>query len=105
MEMKNTKEVYEVNIADVPLKLLSEHPEQLVKEMVELVNEKIKESLSTQKTPSIQTAAIIAALNIAEDYILLKSKARQRLDRLSDHTESVLAQLDSPDDKMPEINN
>ena len=103
MEFKTKKNLYEVSIADVPLNLLSEHSETLVKEMVELVNEKIEEALSSQKQPSIQNAAMLAALNIAEDYILLRSNAQQRLDRLSDHAESVLAQLDSPDDETTEI--
>tara|TARA_B100001248_G_C27398266_1_gene467502 strand:- start:2729 stop:3043 length:315 start_codon:yes stop_codon:yes gene_type:complete len=99
MNGNTKKNLYEVTIADVPLKLLSEHSEKLVQEMVELVDANVSKALENQKTPSIQNAALLAALNIAEDYILLKNTAKQRLDRLSDHAESVLASLDSPDDE------
>ena len=38
MKVSANKSLYEVEIADVPLKLLSEHSEDLVQEMIGLIN-------------------------------------------------------------------
>ena len=76
------KKSYEFEIAGMPYKLKSSHDEQTVRELVEYVDQKVKQALAATKSGSFQSAAVLAALNIAEELILLKHKAQHELDAL-----------------------
>ena len=86
---------YEVEIAGVPLRLKSNHDRQTVNELVDLVNSKIREALPLTRTGSIQNASILASLNLAEEYVLLKRKAKAELERLEAKALKVVAELES----------
>lgn len=86
---------YEVEIAGVPLRLKSSHDEQTVKELVSLVDSKIREALPLTKTGSIQNASILASLNLAEDYLMLKRKALSELDGLEAQALKVMTDIES----------
>lgn len=86
---------FEVEIAGVPLRLKSSHDEQTVKELVRLVDEKIREALPLTKTGSIQNASILASLNLAEDYLMLKRKALSELDGLEAKAMKVITEMES----------
>ena len=88
-------ESFEVKIAGVPLRLRTSQSEQSVGELVELVDKKIEEALLVTKTGSIQNAAILAALNLAEEYITLKKMTELELDRLEGMAEKIVSGLEA----------
>lgn len=87
--------LYEVGIAGVPLRLKSSHDEKTVNDLVSLVDAKIREALPLTKTGAVQNAAILAALHLAEDLLLLKRKAQIELDRLEARTLKVISDLEN----------
>ncbi len=82
----NEKETYEFQIAGLPYKLKSSHDEKTVQELVDFVDQKVKQALAVTKSGSFQSAAVLAALNIAEELILLKRRAHRELDLLEEKT-------------------
>ncbi|MEZ0392982.1 MAG: cell division protein ZapA [Pseudobdellovibrionaceae bacterium] len=86
--MSNLKDktTYEFQIAGLPYKLKSLHDEATVQELVDYVDRKVKEALTVTKSGSFQSAAVLAALNIAEELILLKRKAQRELEILEEKT-------------------
>jgi cell division protein ZapA len=78
------KTTYEFQIAGLPYKLKSSHDEQTVQELVHFVDQKVKQALSVTKSGSFQSAAVLAALNIAEELILLKKRAHRELDLIEE---------------------
>lgn len=87
--------LFEVEIAGVPLRLKSPHDEATVNELVALVDRKIREALPLTKTGSIQNAAILASLHLAEEYLMLRHKAKNELERLEQRTNKVISELES----------
>lgn len=84
----------QVSIAGVPLRLKSSHDEETVNELVRMVDDKIRQALPLTKTGSIQNASILAALNMAEELLLLKRHARELVDRLEVRTLRVIEDLE-----------
>lgn len=84
----------QVSIAGVPLRLKSSHDEETVKELVRMVDEKVRQALPLTKTGSIQNAAILAALNMAEELLLLKRQARELVDNLEAKVARVIDDLE-----------
>lgn len=82
--MTPEKNLYEFSIAGVPFKLRSSHDAATVQQLVAFVDKKMNEAMSVTKSGSFQNATILAALNIAEELILLKRKAQGELSRLED---------------------
>jgi len=78
------KKSYEIKIADVTFKLKSGLDESTVNELAKYVDERVKQAINSTKSGSFQNASILAALNIAEELILLKRKANRELERLED---------------------
>ncbi len=87
--------LFEVVIAGVPLRLKSAHDNQTVNELVAYVDQKVREALPLTKTGSIQNAAILASLNLAEEFILLKRKAKLELENLEAKAQKVISELES----------
>jgi cell division protein ZapA len=84
----------QVMIAGVPLRLKSSHDEETVNELVRMVDEKVSQALPLTKTGSIQNAAILAALNMAEELLLLKRQARELTDSLEARVSRVIDDLE-----------
>lgn len=78
----NLKKLFHFKIAGVSYKIKTSHDENTVHELVDYVNAKVTEALSVTKNSSFQNAAVLAALNIAEEMILLKRRAHAELDKL-----------------------
>lgn len=76
------KKSYELSIAGVTYKVKSSLDEQTVHQLVSYVDEKINESIVATKSGSLQNASVLAALNIAEEYLLLKKKAQVQMTKL-----------------------
>jgi cell division protein ZapA len=87
--------LHEVEIAGVPLRLKSSHDEQTVKELVALVDAKVREALPLTKTGSIQNASILASLHLAEEFLMLKRKAKVELDSLEAKALKVISELET----------
>ncbi|MBK7890789.1 MAG: cell division protein ZapA [Bdellovibrionales bacterium] len=85
---------FQVSIAGVPLRLRSSHDEETVNELVRLVDTKIGETLPLTKTGSIQNASILAALNLAEELLLLKRRAKELVDGLEARAARVIEDLE-----------
>lgn len=86
---------YEVQVAGVPLKLRSSHEDRTVRELVGLVDEKVKQAMSSNSNVSYQKALLLASLHIAEEFLFLKKAAIQRLDQLEVKTKSIISELDA----------
>lgn len=94
-ETANTNETYEVQVAGLPLRLKSSHDEQTVQELVELVDQKVKEAMNSNSSISFQKALLLASLHVAEEFIFLKRAVRSRLDTLETKAKGILTELDS----------
>jgi cell division protein ZapA (FtsZ GTPase activity inhibitor) len=93
--LASNRKVYEVRIAGIVFNLKTSQDENTVYELVNFVNTKIEESTSALKSGSLQNAAILASLNIAEDYLMLKKQAVTELDRLEQKVRKVSSELES----------
>jgi cell division protein ZapA len=88
------KEIFDVTIGGVPLRLKSSHSAQMVQDLVQTVDSKIQEALKVTKTGSIQNAAILAALNLAEELLQIKNQTDRQLERLEHLTIQTLNELE-----------
>lgn len=89
------KSIYEVQIAGLPLKLRSSHDSQTVSDLINLVDLKVKEAMNANKAASYQNALLLAALNIAEELLLLKKTATAEIDRIEERARIVLDQMEA----------
>ena len=85
----------QVSIAGVPLRLKSTHDRETVQKLVHFVDRKVSECLPMTKSGSVQNAAILAALNLAEELLALRTEADRFANRLEDRTRRALVSLDS----------
>ncbi len=93
---KNTiGETYEVQVAGMPLRLKSSHDQETVQELIDLVDGKIKEAMTSNSNISFQKALLLASLHVAEDFVFLKRALRNRLDSLETKAKGILTELDS----------
>lgn len=95
IENKAQHNVYEVEIGGISLRLKSSHSEETVQQLVQFVNNKIQQSLTLTKTDSLQTAAILACLNLAEEQFVFKKKALSELSDVEIKAQEILANLES----------
>jgi cell division protein ZapA len=86
---------YDLKIAGLSFKLKSSHDEQTVKDLVAFVDEKMKQAMAATKSGSFQSAAVLAALNIAEELILLKRRAHRELDLLEEKAQKLSQDLEN----------
>ena len=91
----NTKN-FDVEIAGISLKLRTNHPKEVVDQLVRFVDGRCRRAMSAQRKTSVETAAVLAALSIAEDLFSLKQETKQSLDKLSIQTGKLLSQLEGP---------
>ncbi len=99
---KETKN-YEFFIAGVPYKLKTTHDDHFVQELVQFVNDRILQSLEASKNGSFQNAAVLTALNIAEELILLKQRTQRDLQKIEDKALRLAQDLERS--KMNSLNN
>ena len=92
---KTTNTVFEVTLAGVPLKLKSGQDPEMVKKLVSFVDNKVQEALPGTKSGSIQNAALLAALNMAEELFELKAQAVSELEKFEKKAQKVLSDLES----------
>ncbi len=95
MSTVNDKKTYELSFGGLPFKLRSSHDEETVKELADFVDLKMQQALQATKSGSFQSAAVLAALNIAEELILLKRQALSELDRIEERTLKISQELET----------
>ncbi|MCB0394214.1 MAG: cell division protein ZapA [Bdellovibrionales bacterium] len=93
--MSLSKNLFEVEIGGIALKLRTSYDEDTVNQLVKFVDERFNESLAATKSGSLQTAAILTALNIAEENLLLKKRAGIELDQIQNKARRILSHLES----------
>lgn len=79
---KEVKRNFDFKIAGVSYKIKSSHDEETVRNLVNYVDQKVSDAIKVTKNASFQNAAVLAALNIAEELILLKKRANEELEQL-----------------------
>jgi cell division protein ZapA (FtsZ GTPase activity inhibitor) len=89
------KNLFEVTIAGIPFKLRSGQKPEKVRELVSFVDKKVQEALPATKSGSIQNAALLALLNVAEEHFELKRRASEELDRFEKKTQRVFEDLEA----------
>lgn len=87
--------IYNVEIAGIHLRLKSSHDQEFVNKVIFEVNNKIKQALPLTKNDSVQTAALLACLNMGEELLLLKDQILTELDEVETKAENVLANFES----------
>ena len=104
--MSETKEKtsFEFNIAGMPYRLKSSHDAATVQELVQYVDQKVQQALAATKSGSFQSAAVLAALNIAEELILLKKRAHRELDQLEERAMKLAQDLENSKVNRRDIN-
>lgn len=94
MERKNA-ELVEVQIASVPLRLKSSHDAATVQRLVDQVDSKISEILKASKSSSVLNAAILAALNFADELLVMKQQTHSQLNHLESLAQSAITDLEA----------
>ena len=87
--------LYDFSVAGVSLKVRSANDEKTVQELMGYVDDKISEAMLSTKSGSLQNAAILAALNIAEELYALKEEARNELEELERKAARISSSLES----------
>ncbi|NUN06552.1 MAG: cell division protein ZapA [Bdellovibrio sp.] len=93
--MTSDKQTYNFLIAGVPYKLKTSHDDATVQELVDFVNSKMNQALSITKNGSFQNAAVLTAMNLAEELILLKRKAHRELEKLEEKALQLSVDLEN----------
>ena len=91
----STPKVYDVQIGGYSLKLKTSHKPDKVEKLIQVVEDKIGESLKAHSNISVQKALILSCLNMAEDFINLKESARQQIDQVESKAKSLASLLKS----------
>lgn len=94
-EKESVSKLFEVNIGGLNLKLRSTHSDDFVRALTSKVNEKLKEVQSLGPEVSYQNSLILTALNLAEDFLLLKQKAFDDFETLENKSIEILSQLNT----------
>lgn len=99
---KDSGKVFDFKIAGVSYKIKSSHDEETVQNLVNYVDQKVSDAIKVTKNASFQNAAVLAALNIAEELILLKKRAYDELEILEAKASKLASKIDSS--KVDKIN-
>ncbi|MBO9665898.1 MAG: cell division protein ZapA [Bdellovibrio sp.] len=93
--MTAEKKNFNFLIAGVPYKLKTSHDDATVQELVDFVNNKMNQAMAVTKNGSFQNAAVLTAMNIAEELILLKRKAQRELDKIEEKAMQLSNELEN----------
>ncbi len=94
-ESLDSKRSFNFSIAGVPYKIKTSHDDATVQELVDFVNNKMSQAMAVTKNGSFQNAAILTALNIAEELILLKRRAHRELEKLEEKTLKLALEMEN----------
>ena len=88
------KQVYDVQLAGLSFKLKAAHQEEFVQELVEFVGDRIQNTLDSSSI-SLQSAAILTAINLGEELLLLKKEMLAHLDQLEKKAQNISSSLET----------
>ena len=103
--MTSDKKTFDFLIAGVPYKLKTSHDDATVQEMVEFVNSKMNQAMTVTKNGSFQNAAVLTAMNLAEELILLKRRAHRELEKLEEKALQLSLDLENSKSNTRLLNN
>jgi cell division protein ZapA len=89
------KKTFNFSIAGVPYKIKTSHDDATVQELVQFVTDKMTQAMAATKNGSFQSAAVLTALNIAEELILLKRRAHRELEKLEEKTLKLALEMEN----------
>ncbi len=92
-------EVIKVEILGREFLLRSEGGEAHVRRVADHLNARLGETMATQKTPSTLAAAVLAALNITNELLLLKDQQEKLLREIEDKSERLLEKIEQGKDR------
>ena len=78
------EKIYTVKINGVSYNIVSDRSEEDIRKIEALVNDKITDIINGNPNVSITVAAVLTALNLAEDLIINKQSAKVETDSESD---------------------
>ena len=84
------KKSYKIRILGQELSVLSDAEDEQVANVVQFVNKKIEEVLQARDGLKILNVAILAALNISEEFLKLKGVNRDLCDQLESRAEKLI---------------
>jgi cell division protein ZapA len=88
-------QIYEVQIAGLPLKLRSTHDEKTVQQLIALVDKKVREAMALNKgNMSFQSSLLLAALHIAEDLLNYRNATDLELQKLESRALQILTEIE-----------
>lgn len=91
----NATPTVEVEIAGVSLRLKSSQDEASVLELAQFVSKKVNQALPHTRSGSVQIAALLTCLNLAEELQQMRKAMAQELERLEQRSRALHAQLES----------
>lgn len=94
-ETTNKTHIYDVEIAGISLKLKSEKDAAVVKKLISFVDKRIADALPATKSGSVQNAALLALLNLAEEFSELKTTALMKLEKFEKKTLKIIEDIES----------
>ena len=89
------KQSYEVTILNQKFVIKSEADEKYVNRVSDYVSEKMHDITAHSKSVTSLRVAILAALNIADDYFKLKGKSKERRSRAEEKIKDLIAIIDA----------
>lgn len=92
--ISNEKNVYDVTIAGVTVRLRSAHSEQFVAELSQFLTQQIKQAQVASPKASFQNILFLASLHIAEELLLTKKELTSELLSMKKETLSLLTDLE-----------
>jgi cell division protein ZapA len=85
---------FNINILGQELSVLSDSGDEHVASVVNYVNDKIREAGSTSANRNTLNVAILAALNIADEYIKFKGMKEDSCSQLERRSETLIDLID-----------
>ena len=92
---KDIKRSVNVNLGGQQLNLKTNCDEDMLAEILSYVEDRFNQSLDSVKSKSVERAAILTALNIAEERFLLKENYVSELTSIENSTKNIIATLKS----------
>lgn len=101
--IKDSRKIHEFEIAGLAFKIRSSQDEKTVQDLVAIVDHKVTECLAASKSGSLQSAAVLTALNLAEELMILKKKAIDEISQLELQTLKLMERIEQS--KLPPLKN
>ena len=89
------KKSFDLTILNQKFNIKSEDDEKHVKKVADYVNKKMHEIVSANKAISTANVAILASLNIADDFFKLQRKKKEMVGQWIEKVHSLLHRIES----------